>query len=106
MGRIRIKTKKYRPERVKRSRWHTVSKELMSFYNSKQWRQTRERKLAMNPFCEHCEENNMVSPAYYIDHIKSAIDHPGLRLSFNNLQSLCVSCNASKTAKQSKYKEQ
>jgi len=102
MGRIRMKKAYVRPERNKRSRWHTVSKELMSFYNSKEWRRTRERKLAMNPFCEQCERDNLVSPSYYIDHIKSAIEEPSLRLSYNNLQALCVSCNASKTGGQSK----
>jgi 5-methylcytosine-specific restriction endonuclease McrA len=106
MARIRrSKTREARPERVKRSRWHTVDKSLMKFYNSKAWRQTRENKLAHNPFCEQCEANGIITEGYYIDHIEPVLERPDLRLSFNNLQTLCIKCNASKTSKQANKKK-
>jgi len=104
MGRIRTKKQYKRPERNKRNRWHTVDKSLMKFYKSKAWTTTRERKLYENPFCEECERWNVVSPGYYVDHIEPALERPDLRLSFSNLQTLCKTCNASKTSKQAKRK--
>jgi 5-methylcytosine-specific restriction protein A len=105
MGRIRLRRDNPKPERFERSRWHTVSKKLMKFYNSKAWRQTREHYLSEHPFCEMCEEKNMLSPGHYVDHIQPALERPDLRLSWNNLQTLCISCNAKKTSGQANKKK-
>ncbi len=105
MARIRLRRDRPKLERFERSRWHTVSKKLMKFYNSKAWRQTRENYLSENPFCEMCQEYDMLSPGYYVDHIQPALDFPSLRLSWSNLQTLCISCNAKKTSSQANKKK-
>ena len=100
MGRIRKKKRYIRPERIKRNRWHTVDKSTMAFYNSKSWRKLREVKLSMNPFCEQCEALGLLEVGKYVDHIEPLLDAKDKALRLDNLQTLCKSCNASKTSGQ------
>lgn len=66
-------------------------------YDSR-WEQLRNRFIALNPLCAHCEQSGRVTPATEIDHI---IPFQGIadpkRLMWNNLQSLCHSCHVAKT---------
>lgn len=57
-------------------------------YDAK-WRKIRKVKLAMNPFCEHCEENGIVSLAILVHHV----DRDTENASWSNLQSLCKTCH-------------
>ena len=67
------------------------------FYQSKMWRDTRMHFLKVNPLCKRCRELGRVTEATVVDHI-----HPrtqgGDSYSWANLQGLCKSCNAVKTA--------
>lgn len=66
------------------------------FYNSSAW-----RKLSIAYKRRHpaCEEEGCTQPAAFTDHIMP-ISEGGSKLAWTNLQSLCVSHNASKTRKQ------
>ena len=75
------------------------SGDMRQFYNSKAWRSLRNYKIQMQPLCEHCESKGLTEPAREIDHIE-AIKDGGPKLSISNLQSLCKSCHASKSAKE------
>lgn len=70
--------------------------ELNKFYQSKGWKHIRDRQLMKNPLCVECGR-----PAKIADHIKEIKDG-GAKLSLDNLQSMCVSCHNTKTAKERK----
>ena len=93
----RIKLKKNSPKPDKKP-FEGIKNRNMKFYNSKSWKTLRIIKLQHNPLCEHCLEKGLTEPAIFIDHI-IPINKGGDRLSLNNLQSLCTTCNARKTAK-------
>ena len=69
------------------------------FYNSKAWIALRNAFRIQNPLCVNVDQCG--GATHTIDHIK-AISEGGARLDPANLQALCKSCNASKTAKQRK----
>lgn len=75
------------------------SGDMRQFYNSTAWRSLRNYKIQINPLCESCERKGLTEPAREIDHIE-AIKDGGKNLSLSNLQSLCRSCHASKSAKE------
>lgn len=70
--------------------------EANKFYQSKEWKQLRDRQLRRNPLCIECGRQAKIA-----DHIKEIKDG-GAKLSLENLQSMCVSCHNSKTAKKRK----
>ena len=70
----------------------------IDFYHTTQWREIRQKKLSMNPICEHCEKRGKVTPGKVIDHI-IPIQFGGSKTDLDNLQSLCSKCDAIKTAK-------
>ena len=60
------------------------------------WKRLRDAKLRRKPICEpqyKCEGD----PAVEVDHIKTIADHPELRLTTANLQSICRVCHQYKT---------
>jgi len=66
-------------------------------YDSSRWRyQLRPMKLRKTPFCEYCM---ILTEAKEVDHIKP-ISEGGDPFDLDNLQSLCVSCHARKSAKE------
>jgi 5-methylcytosine-specific restriction protein A len=73
--------------------------DMLAFYQSKKWRSLRNYKIQMNPLCELCEAKGLTESAKEVDHIL-AIKDGGEMLSYRNLQSLCRSCHASKSAKE------
>lgn len=81
------------PSYAKRDNW-LKEDEHAPFYSSVAWLRTRDAYRAKNPLCEKCSQ-----PMYYVDHIVP-ISQGGAKHDFNNLQSLCKSCNAKKTAGQ------
>lgn len=86
----------YQRDRVKRGN-------VDPFYRSKEWRNIRQRKLFLNPFCEECSRHSIATPATDIDHIV-AITAGGARLDIQNLRALCHSCHSRKTAKENASK--
>ena len=75
------------------------SGDMRQFYSSVAWKSLRNYKIQLNPLCENCESKGLTEPAREIDHIE-AIKDGGKNLSLRNLQSLCRSCHASKSAKE------
>lgn len=61
-----------------------------------QWSKLSKAKLAANPVCEMCCH----TLASLVDHIRPVRSRPDLRLCWENLQSLCRSCHAIKTARE------
>ena len=59
----------------------------------------RKMYVAENPVCVICEERGFVSPVEEVDHIVP-IRQGGAEYDWNNLQSLCKSCHARKSAKE------
>ena len=80
--------------------WHDKEKAKVdySFYNTAAWRRTSKLYRIQNPLCEECKINEITKAAEVVDHIKAIIDG-GSKLEWNNLQSLCKDCHATKTAK-------
>jgi len=68
------------------------------------WRKLRRVKLNNNPLCEICLAKCKVVQAEEVDHIKPVSRYPELRLIYDNLQSLCVTCHSKKTREENKIK--
>lgn len=86
-----------RPWAQKREAFATVSRNNKKFYDSAAWLKLRDAFRIANPLCVNAEQCG--NAMYYVDHIKP-INEGGAPLDWSNLQSLCESCNASKTGKQ------
>ena len=91
--------KRERKQEAFRSTASRSSADMRQFYNSTAWRSLRNYKIQLNPLCEICERKGLTEPAREIDHLQ-AIKDGGKNLSLSNLQSLCRSCHASKSAKE------
>lgn len=91
------KRRPYQPEKPK----FKMSVDNSRFYNSTEWRNLSKAFKRENPVCVNFEICG--GAADYTDHIKP-ISQGGAKLDWANLQSLCTSCNASKTSKQGKKK--
>jgi 5-methylcytosine-specific restriction enzyme A len=66
-------------------------------YDAK-WRRIRARKLKRNPLCEHCEREGRVTRGAEVDHI-TPLSQGGTHQA-DNLQTLCRSHHARKTARE------
>jgi 5-methylcytosine-specific restriction endonuclease McrA len=88
--------KEYNPRKEKNN-WLKDQGDL-KFYNTQAWRKLSIAYKMTNPVCE---VEQCTQPSYYTDHIKP-VSEGGDKWDTNNFQALCKSCNASKTAKQSK----
>ena len=72
-----------------------------SFYNSRRWRSISKTFRKRNPLCAQCtRDGNGPTPSACVDHIKP-ISMGGSMVSTKNLQSLCNSCHAKKSGKES-----
>ena len=76
------------------------SDEYVSFYQSKQWRSLRNYYIQMFPLCELCDKQGYTIAGECVDHIKP-MRFGGSHISMDNLQTLCNSCHASKSGKES-----
>ena len=63
------------------------------------WERVRAAKLSRSPLCEDCFERGIYIPAAQVHHIKKVKDFPELRLSMDNLRSLCESCHSRRTGR-------
>lgn len=70
------------------------------WYNKQEWRRLRNYKKNIAPICENCERKNIITPMDCVDHIKPIRLWPELKLSMDNLQSLCNHCHLIKTRKE------
>ena len=78
---------------------HSKGWEQNPFYNSTRWRKVRKIFIQNNPLCKHCKDNNnRVVPATDVDHVVPLRISPERSFDFSNLQSLCRSCHAKKSA--------
>ena len=68
-------------------------------YNTTQWRNVRALILQDSPLCKACEEVGLITLAQMVDHIKP-VRLGGNFWDHENLQPLCNSCHASKSAKE------
>ena len=72
----------------------------VGFYQSRQWRSARAAFLREHPLCGRCGAKGLLVPARVVDHVQPIKDG-GARFDTANLQSLCVPCHNSKTARES-----
>ena len=68
-----------------------------SFYQSKQWRMLRRYYIKANPLCEWCNRKGKTTAGNCVDHLKP-ISLGGSKVDESNLQTLCNSCHAKKSA--------
>lgn len=66
-----------------------------SFYRTPEWKKTRLSFLQSHPNCVNCGDK-----AQMVDH-KIRILEGGSKTDWNNLQSMCNKCHASKSARES-----
>ncbi len=72
----------------------------VGFYQSRQWRSVRAAFLREHPLCGACGAKGLLVAARVVDHVLPIKDG-GARFDAANLQSLCVPCHNSKTARES-----
>jgi len=81
--------------KIRTSKGYNGSKD--SFYQTKQWKDFRQQYLSQYPLCKICTEQGRTNEATVLDHIQP-IKQGGAIWAQYNLQGLCKSCNAKKTA--------
>ena len=79
------------------------SEDMVLFYHSKRWKSLRNYYFSMNPLCEECERAGYITSGQEVDHIKP-MRLGGASLSINNLQTLCKSCHARKSGRESRIR--
>nr|WP_319946918.1 HNH endonuclease signature motif containing protein [Paenibacillus caseinilyticus] len=66
----------------------------MSFYKSSAWLSTRQAALIWdNHSCQYCLQEQRLTPAVMVHHIKEVRKAWALRLQLDNLVSLCDACH-------------
>lgn len=68
------------------------------FTASRRWRRLRALQLSEFPLCAECERQGEVTLASQVDHLQPRRERPDLTFVQTNLESLCASCHAKKTA--------
>ena len=69
------------------------------FYNKKDWKLLREKKLSIQPLCEQCQKKGIITVAEDVHHIKNFTignteeEMLDMFLNINNLMSLCKKCH-------------
>lgn len=67
-------------------------------YRRAKWKHLRLRKLANDPFCEDCRENELTTAAVEVHHKIRPIDEAQF-YDYENLRSLCTPCHSARTAR-------
>ena len=57
------------------------------------WQNLRAVKISRDPLCESCMSRGISTPAKTVHHIQSIASAPELRLTMDNLESLCWPCH-------------
>jgi 5-methylcytosine-specific restriction enzyme A len=101
-GRGRCDTHQRQRERAVRAQRAADPHEraLQGFYNSVAWKRLRAAYRSAHPTCEECERVGVVRAGVDVDH-RVPIREGGARLDQRNLQTLCVSHHAAKSATES-----
>lgn len=73
--------------------------DYLKLYNY-QWKKVRSLFLKENPLCVICLNENKITPANVVDHIKPHKGDINLFWNQGNYQALCKSCHDYKTAKE------
>lgn len=69
-------------------------KTVNPFYKSARWQKKRAAVMRRDQYeCRECRRYGRVTPATMVHHVKPFEDYPELKLSSNNLISLCNSCH-------------
>jgi len=101
-------TSRRRPWQPKREA-QSGRKERTGFYHTPPWRSLRDSFIKANPLCAACREKGHITRGTMVDHIRpinrsepyntheNLYPHP---LDRDNLQTLCDSCHARKSAKE------
>lgn len=78
---------------------HSRQVDNTKFYNSKQWRATRNFYIQSSPLCEECNRKNITTGGQVVDHIipMTMGGHP---TDYSNLQTLCNHCHNQKSARE------
>lgn len=74
------------------------------FYTSGRWQKVRNAYIRRHPLCEHCLARGEMVAGTEVDHIVEIKDG-GSKLDFSNLQTLCRSCHAIKTAQEQRKRK-
>lgn len=59
----------------------------------RKWLKLREAFLGANPLCKRCEVMGFAIAAEEVHHMQPIVERPGLRLSWENLMSVCKPCH-------------
>lgn len=84
-----------KPKKKQNYKKHGRNEEVAEIYNSPQWKKLRKAYFIQNPLCEMCLEENKVTPAEEVHHVKpiltgaSRLEMEELAYNPNNLRSLC-----------------
>ena len=62
-------------------------------YNA-QWYRLRAVKVSLNPLCEICLARGVFVPVAVVHHVEPISKRPDLRLSLDNLLSVCLRCHS------------
>jgi 5-methylcytosine-specific restriction protein A len=65
----------------------------------RKWRRLRAAFLQRNPLCASCTAENHITVAMEVHHKEPIALRPDLRLSWDNLQSLCKTCHSRETTR-------
>ncbi|QCK81885.1 HNH endonuclease [Geobacillus kaustophilus NBRC 102445] len=78
---------------------HLRDQTARDFYHSKEWQRVRRAALVRDHYlCQHCLAKKRITPADVVDHIVPVRVDWSLRLTLDNLQSLCNPCHNRKTS--------
>ena len=64
------------------------------------WARVRASALRREPLCRTCKARGFTEPSRQIDHIAPLVERPDLAYTMSNLQALCTSCHAAKSARE------
>lgn len=71
-------------------KYYTKTTDLSSFYNSKEWKELREKVLRRDKYlCQECKAKGIYKAADEVHHVFTISTRPDLKLDSRNLISLC-----------------
>ena len=77
----------------------TRDKAVARWYNTIAWKRLRNRHISKQPLCQSCKRKGQVKAGGVVDHIRP-IRLGGAMYDEGNLQTLCVPCHNSKSARE------
>ncbi|MGG3843266.1 HNH endonuclease [Anoxybacillus kestanbolensis] len=99
----KIKEQQSKAERHRYYDEYIRDQKAREFYHSKEWQRVRRVALIRDKhLCQYCLSKKRITPADVVDHIVPIRVDWSLRLSLDNLQSLCNACHNKKTAEDKK----